>query len=271
MQKQFAIAISLLAGTSLASGQSQEFKLAAEKAAKMESKTVTGAPYSAKAVTTSTQTLADGTRITNTITALISRDSSGRTRREQSINMVGPWSTDVNEHTVYVRDPVAQKMFILHPGEQKAVLVPLVSEHDFQDQLKAKLEAEKKFRYAQENDRAAKERAMAKEGIHVALTEPASPSQDDDLGEQVIEGVRVKGKCETQTIPVGKVGNDRPLKVVSEMWYSDELQTVVLSKHSDPRVGETEYRLTEISRTEPPKSAFEVPAGYSVIDKGAYK
>ncbi len=273
MQKQFTIAISLLAGASLASAQSGqlEFKWAAEKMDKMDAKTVIGAPYTAKAVTTSTQTLADGTKITHNITALLSRDSSGRTRGEQSIDMVGPWSTDVNEHVIYIRDPLLQKMFTLRPADQRAVVTPLDSEQNFKDWQKAKLDAEKRFRYAQENDLAAKKRAMAKEGMYVAHTDPANVSQDDDLGEQVIEGVRVTGKRETQTIPVGKVGNDRPLKVVSEIWYSDELQAVILSKHSDPRVGETEYRLTEISRTEPPHSAFEVPAGYTVIDKGAYK
>jgi hypothetical protein len=51
---------------------------------------------------------------------------------------------------------------------------------------------------------------------------------------------------------------------VSEEWFSPELQVLVLTKHSDPRVGETTYRLGNISRTEPAKSLFELPAGYTI-------
>ena len=89
-------------------------------------------------------------------------------------------------------------------------------------------------------------------------------SQMEDLGEQMIEGVRAHGTREKRTIAVGEIGNDRPIEVSSETWYSDELQTIVLSKRSDPRVGDSEYRLTNISRVEPAASLFEVPAGYTV-------
>jgi hypothetical protein len=51
---------------------------------------------------------------------------------------------------------------------------------------------------------------------------------------------------------------------VNERWYSPELQTVVLSKNSDPRMGETTYRLTNISRGEPDPSLFQVPTDYTV-------
>jgi len=41
------------------------------------------------------------------------------------------------------------------------------------------------------------------------------------------------------------------------------LQVVVLSKHTDPRMGDHLYRLTNISRAEPAKALFEVPADYT--------
>jgi hypothetical protein len=80
----------------------------------------------------------------------------------------------------------------------------------------------------------------------------------------MIEGVEAEGTRSTVTIPVGKVGNDRPIEIVSERWYSPELQVVVLSKHSDPFAGENVYRLTNITRGEPAASLFEVPADYTV-------
>ena len=64
--------------------------------------------------------------------------------------------------------------------------------------------------------------------------------------------------------PAGQTGNERPLEVVSEAWYSDELQTLVMSRTLDPRIGEIAYKLTDIHRGEPVRSLFEVPSDYTV-------
>ena len=90
----------------------------------------------------------------------------------------------------------------------------------------------------------------------------------ESLGTQSIEGVMAEGTRLTLTIPAGKIGNERPIVTVNERWYSQELQTVVLTKNSDPRMGETTYRLTNINRSEPDPSLFQVPADYTV-DEGA--
>jgi len=86
----------------------------------------------------------------------------------------------------------------------------------------------------------------------------------EDLGEQTIEGVLAKGTRTTSTIPAGTLDNEQPIRIVSEEWFSQELQVLVMTKHSDPRVGETTYRLVNVSRTEPAKSLFELPAGYTI-------
>jgi hypothetical protein len=90
----------------------------------------------------------------------------------------------------------------------------------------------------------------------------------EQLGAQTIEGVAAEGTRTTFTIAAGKIGNDRPIVTVNERWYSQELQTVVLSKNSDPRMGETTYRLTNIDRSEPDPSFFQVPADYTVEEGG---
>ncbi|MEO8649863.1 MAG: hypothetical protein ABI539_11920, partial [Acidobacteriota bacterium] len=64
------------------------------------------------------------------------------------------------------------------------------------------------------------------------------------LGTQNIEGVEAEGKRVITTIPAGKIGNERPIEIVYETWYSNELQLMVYSKNSDPRFGEQTYRLT---------------------------
>ena len=87
----------------------------------------------------------------------------------------------------------------------------------------------------------------------------------------MIEGIPAEGTRTTTTIPAGQIGNERDINIVSERWYSQELQVVVMSKRSDPRTGETVYKLTNVNRTEPLHSMFEVPADYKIFDGGSMK
>jgi hypothetical protein len=86
----------------------------------------------------------------------------------------------------------------------------------------------------------------------------------EKLGTQTVEGVSAEGQKITHTIPAGAVGNEQPIDIVDERWYSPELQTVVMTRHSDPRSGETVFRLTNINRSEPARTLFEVPSDYTV-------
>ena len=95
---------------------------------------------------------------------------------------------------------------------------------------------------------------------------PPLPFASEALGKQSVEGIEAEGTRTTVTIPAGALGNERPILIVSERWYSAELQTVVMTKHSDPRFGETTYRLTNISRSEPDHSLFEVPSDFNITE-----
>src|SRR5262249_9987366 len=88
------------------------------------------------------------------------------------------------------------------------------------------------------------------------------------VGKEVIEGVEAEGVRSVITIPEGRIGNDRPIEIVSERWDSPDLQTVILSKHNDARFGETVYRLTNINRAEPAQTLFDVPAAYKIEGGG---
>ena len=76
----------------------------------------------------------------------------------------------------------------------------------------------------------------------------------------------VNGMRTTHTIPAGEIGNSKPIEIVSEVWTSPELQTVVYSKLSDPRTGEHIFQLTDIVRGEPDPSLFVVPADLQIPD-----
>mgnify|MGYP001466602028 FL=1 len=55
-----------------------------------------------------------------------------------------------------------------------------------------------------------------------------------------------------------------PIEVVSERWYSRELQMAVMISRRDPRSGDSVYRLRNIVRVEPPQDLFTIPADYQV-------
>jgi len=76
--------------------------------------------------------------------------------------------------------------------------------------------------------------------------------------------VNAEGTRTARTIPAGEMGNEKPITIVSERWYSTDLQMDVRSTHSDPRFGDTTYTLTNIQRSEPDASLFVVPSDYTV-------
>lgn len=88
----------------------------------------------------------------------------------------------------------------------------------------------------------------------------------EDLGSQTMEGVLVHGVRTTHTIPAGQIGNERPISIVSEIWTSPDLKTVVFSKRTDPRMGEQTFRLTNIVRAEPDPSLFTVPPDFKIVE-----
>jgi len=95
-------------------------------------------------------------------------------------------------------------------------------------------------------------------------TEMRFKTNEESLGKQMMEGVEAEGKRSTTTIPAGAIGNELPILIVTETWYSPELQTIIYSKHSDPRTGETLYRMANIRRGDPDPSMFQVPPDYII-------
>jgi len=93
-------------------------------------------------------------------------------------------------------------------------------------------------------------------------------AKTEQLGKMYIEGVQAEGTRTTTTIPAGDIGNERPINIVDERWYSPDLQMTVMTKHSDPRAGETNFSLKNINLSSPPPYLFEVPSDYTVSAGG---
>lgn len=91
-----------------------------------------------------------------------------------------------------------------------------------------------------------------------------------DLGTKDIEGVRAEGKMRSYTIPAGEIGNKSAITVSTETWTSPDLGITLYSRHSDPRSGDTVYRVTNLKRNEQPISLFSAPEGYNVKEVASF-
>lgn len=194
-------------------------------------KMVKGQPFSAETVIEDTRRLYDGTTVTKQNKGAFYRDGAGRTRREQPLEMVGGVSiagTDGKpQMLVFINDFAAHTQYFLDPNHKVA----------------------------------------HKNGIGGPPPgEPGMPpnAKTESLGTKTIEGVQVEGTRVTFEIPPGQLGNDKPIQVVSENWFSPELQMMVMSRHLDPVAGEHVFKLVNIKRAEPSAELFAVPSSYRV-------
>jgi hypothetical protein len=239
---------------------------------------VTAAPYTATVITETTQVLADGNRIVNKNSAFVARDGQGRLRREETLPRIGPLSVD-SPKLIFIHDPVAHTNATLDPGKQSAVIWKQPDSSPYKENLhivtrrldgpgKPATEGANNSRAEPPNivttRRLEGPGKVVVEGTVERIPLSEKNAKLEDLGTQTIEGVLAEGKRETITIPAGQVGNERPIEIVSESWFSPELHTIVLRKRSDPRSGESVYRLSDIRLGEPDASLFQVPSGYKI-------
>ncbi len=91
---------------------------------------------------------------------------------------------------------------------------------------------------------------------------PRGKGETKSLGTRDFDGIKAEGTMTSHTIPAGQIGNERPIVVTSERWFSPDLFVVVYARTSDPRAGDTIYRLTNVKRGEPAADLFKVPADY---------
>jgi len=204
-------------------------------------KTITGAPFSASFSTETKQVLADGNQILRSSTGTVARDSQGRTRRDMTLPGIGllAGSNQAPPHVVMINDPVAGSQYVLEVDQKVARKMPL----------------RQGGKRASDAGNVPEFRARAADQSHVTTAA---------LSTQTVNGVLAEGTRTTRTIPAGAIGNTSPIVITVERWYSPDLQTVVMMKRSDPRMGETTFQLTNIQRQEPDSSLFQVPADYTV-------
>jgi len=240
------------------------------------SQLVTNAPYSAQIVTESVQPFADGNTITHKSVSSVWRDSQGRTRREQNINMIGPaQASGTAVQFITIDDPVAGVHYTLNPNKMTAAqfsasgslsasmisTLPKVTTNgdDGNVSISYSIVGDGNVAFA------------GGRGGSLSVTQSKVSTDNvttESLGADTMEGLSVLGTRVTRTIPAGQIGNAQPILIVTDKWYSQDLQIEMKVVHSDPRTGTTTTTVTNLSRNEPPISMFTLPAGYTITAPG---
>jgi hypothetical protein len=203
-----------------------------------EGKTVSGIPLTAQIVITHQNTLADGNRISRTSQTTLYRDAQGRTRREMTVEAGTPATASVKHTIIIINDPVLGKRYMLDPKNKTArELRPPRGPHNPSDH-------------------------PGGEAMRKMLSKNM---QRDQLGTKTISGYEASGEKVTRTIAPGEIGNEKPIEVVTERWFSTDLQLPVLIVHTDPMMGTATTKVTGVTRGEPDASLFQLPSDYKVV------
>jgi hypothetical protein len=225
-------------------------------------KPVAGHPLTADEERHTLQILADGTRIETKTVDKFYRDDQGRTRTERA------------DGVVVIHDVVAGRNAQITKGRKMTVQQDPGVSIEAKQKMEAEMEAvvldlAEKARAIRAQMPATASRAapaptpaptIADKLNAEAAAKNAEHLNEESLGAQQVNGVRAEGTRTVTTIPIGQIGNDRPIQIVNERWYSNELQMLVKSTNKDPRFGETTYELTNIIQSLPDPALFQVPA-----------
>ena len=236
---------------------------------------VKGAPYTATATTESTQVLADGNHIVNKSSAFLARDTEGRTRREETLSNAGPLPLSPMK-MVFIDDPTTSSSYVLNMTEKTADVMKPGSAKVMAGTVSLRTADGAAQVMVAGPGPALESRVATGPGLEMesrVVTDKVIQARElgeirrQSLGTEVVEGLNCDHLLTTQTIPAGTIGNEQQIVITSETWASPDLHLLIMRKHSDPRFGETVYKLTNITRSEPDPSLFQLPSDFKVMDK----
>jgi len=238
----------------------------------MDAALVKGAPFCGTIATEHTQTFSDGNRIHTTENSTLCRDGAGRTRREASLNLLGAATQTSAAKLITITDPVAGFRYMLDSESKIAHKMPIPSSlsaagaGNEAGTVAMRGSGEGVMLY-QRVGTAGPNMVMNKDVFFKKGGQPSDGQAPatENLGDETIEGIHATGTRITTTIPAGEMGNEQPIAVVSERWYSPELKVTIMTKHTDPWAGELKTQLTNVNTSEPDSSLFLVPSDYKVV------
>jgi len=238
----------------------------------MDTAPVQGSPFCATVVNEHNQMFADGNKIHTTENSALCRDGQGRTRRESQLNLLGAVPQGDSPKFITIVDPVAKVRYVLDTRAKVARKSSLAAGAPMPPPGGMPKSGQNVMIYNSTGGPAGAGGAVAGQTMFVRKTMmhgDQPPADSESLGDQMINGIHATGTRMTTTIAAGKMGNEQPINVVSEEWYSPELKTMMRTKHTDPWAGELTTQLTNVNTSEPDASLFLVPSDYKVIEDGA--
>jgi hypothetical protein len=255
-------------------GQEAQQKVMLELVA-ADAQVVKGKPYSADTSTETVQTLTDGNRIVHQTVSKFYRDSEGRTRREETFGNVDPEHPSPHEVKVFIDDPVNGTSYVLDNGSKSAEKMQRTSK--ILDEQNAEGDGSRIMFKSTIDSESGGQGAPVHMMVKFRDDHSGNPSTivmkipdenrdvvKEDLGTRTISGVECSGTRQTITIPSGAIGNEKPISIVRETWFSPAIGAVVESTSDDPRFGKTTYQLTNVQLSEPPRTLFDPPADFKV-------
>ena len=211
-------------------------------------RTITGKPFQATFTITRTESL-PGNTITNTTTGTVARDNDGDTYRDFKLPSIGPWAAaNGPQEFLYLRNVKAMMQYIVN--KTKGTFESFaIHTHD----PAGTDEGGFKHRNHPESD-----------SNNVTVTDnPTAIYADPGTGTKYT----VDDKKITRTIPAGTIGNANPIVIVSERWYSSDLNLVLETSHSDPRFGTSVYQLSSIGA---PSVSFALDPSWQQRQRGEF-
>jgi hypothetical protein len=186
-------------------------------------------PYTAHVVTTSFETLADGTRARREDKVIQMRDSQGRTRIEVFQDKDSNCCNHGKPDWINLYIPLRHQFIQLFPGKTASVMTYSVPVP-----------------------------------IH---GQKLGKTTTESLGGRLINGIYAEGARITQVIPPEN-GRGADIVYVEEEWVSPDLKIIVLSKGTNTTNPgeETTTEIRELSRSEPVPALFVIPADYKIVN-----
>ena len=237
---------------------------------------VKGVPFCATVTNDHLQTFADGNRIHTSDTSMVCRDSEGRMRREAQLDLLGAVPDGGAPKIITITDPVAGVRYTLDTTAKVASKMPL-NPRVIAEAGAHKSGSDAVYMVSKSVGTIGPGPDPAMGGGRVMITRDirttsgsdgvGAQPQSESLGDQTIGGVRATGTRITTTIPAGKMGNEQPINIVSERWYSQDLKATVMTKHTDPWAGQLTTQFSNINTAEPSSTLFTVPSDYAIVDE----
>jgi hypothetical protein len=227
---------------------------------------IKGSPFSADVDYEFTQLLAGDNHVHRESHGKIFRDGEGRIRNEIEPE-IPPGPSVMLGTTITIDDPVSQIFITWHP---QAVPKSAEVDHISRSALGVGLAIDNNPAAGTGSPRSPAEmleRLRALQQAQAAI--PAATGQKpkrlgEELGAKEIEGFTASGIRSSNTIPAGKIGNEKPMVTVNEIWWSKDLKAVLVSIYDDPQYGRRIMRLANIQVGEPDSQLFKIPPDYMV-------